>query len=152
MRTFFTAIKSVAAAYGTTWNICHEAVKATADPVLAAEPDAVVVLGIDETRRGKAKWETCPDTGGRRWGDRWDTGLVDITGAGGLLVQVNGRAARPVIDWLAERDALEDAERELQRNHRDDHRSPGLHYPPIRSPSPARSDRRRGWCRNARDW
>jgi hypothetical protein len=98
------SVKSVAAAYGTTWNICHEAVKATADPVLAAEPDDVVVLGIDETRRGKAKWETCPDTGGRRWVDRWDTGLVDITGAGGLLVQVNGRAAQPVIDWLAPRD------------------------------------------------
>jgi transposase len=51
-----------------------------------------------------AKWETCPDTGGRRWVDPWDTGLVDITGAGGLLVQVNGRAAQPVIDWLAPRD------------------------------------------------
>jgi transposase len=98
------SVKSVAAAYGTTWNVCHEAVKATADPVLAAEPDHVVVLGIDETRRGKAKWDTCPDTGGRRWVDRWDTGLVDITGAGGLLVQVNGRAAQPVIDWLAPRD------------------------------------------------
>ncbi len=36
--------------------------------------------------------------------DRWDTGLVDITGAGGLLVQVNGRAAQPVIDWLAPRE------------------------------------------------
>jgi hypothetical protein len=36
--------------------------------------------------------------------DRWDTGLVDITGAGGLLVQVNGRSAQPVIDWLAARD------------------------------------------------
>ena len=98
------SVKAVAAAYGTTWNICHEAVKATADPVLAAEPGDVTVLGIDETRRGKAKWETCPDTGGRRWVDRWDTGLVDITGAGGLLVQVNGRAAQPVIDWLAPRD------------------------------------------------
>lgn len=98
------SVKSVAAAYGTTWNICHEAVKATADPVLAAEPEAVTVLGIDETRRGKAKWETCPDTGVRRWVDRWDTGLVDITGAGGLLVQVNGRAARPVTDWLDKRE------------------------------------------------
>ena len=98
------SVKAVAAAYGTTWNICHEAVKATADPVLAAEPGDVTVLGIDETRRGKAKWETCPDSGGRRWVDRWDTGLVDITGAGGLLVQVNGRAAQPVIDWLAPRD------------------------------------------------
>ncbi len=98
------SVKAGAAAYGTTWNICHGAVKATADPVLAAEPDNVVVLGIDETRRGKAKWETCPDTGGRRWVDRWDTGLVDITGKGGLLVQVNGRAAQPVIDWLALRE------------------------------------------------
>ena len=34
-------------------------------------------------------------------GGSLDTGLVDITGAGGLLVQVNGRAAQPVIDWLA---------------------------------------------------
>ena len=98
------SVKSAAAAYGTTWNICHEAVKATADPVLAAEPGDVVVLGIDETRRGKAKWETCPNTGVRRWVDRWDTGLIDITGAGGLLVQVNGRAAQPVIEWLAPRD------------------------------------------------
>ena len=98
------SVKSVASAYGTTWNVCHEAVKATADPVLAAEPGEVVVLGIDETRRGKAKWETCPDTGGRQWVDRWDTGLVDITGAGGLLVQVNGRAAHPVTDWLDQRD------------------------------------------------
>lgn len=95
------SVKSVAAGYGTTWNICHAAVKATADPVLATGPDDVVVLGIDETRCGKAKWETCPNTGGRRWVDRWDTGLVDITGAGGLLVQVNGRSAQPVIEWLA---------------------------------------------------
>lgn len=95
------SVKSVAAGYGTTWNICHAAVKATADPVLATGPDDVVVLGIDETRRGKAKWETCPNTGGRRWVDRWDTGLVDITGTGGLLVQVNGRSAQPVIEWLA---------------------------------------------------
>ncbi len=36
-------------------------------------------LGIDETRRGKAKYEVCADTGKRRWVDRFDTGLVDIT-------------------------------------------------------------------------
>ena len=52
------SVKSVAAAYGTTWNICHDAVTATADPVLATEPDDVVVLGIDETRRGKAALRT----------------------------------------------------------------------------------------------
>jgi transposase len=48
--------------------------------------------------------ETCPTTGVRRWVDRWDTGLVDITGTGGLLVQVNGRASQPVTDWLGGRD------------------------------------------------
>jgi transposase len=64
----------------------------------------VTVLGIDETRRGKAKYQKCRRTGKRVWIDRFDTGLVDITGAGGLLVQVNGRSAAPVIDWLGERD------------------------------------------------
>ncbi|SNW17353.1 ISMsm4, transposase [Mycolicibacterium thermoresistibile] len=98
------SVKAVAAAYGCTWNTCHDAVIATADPVLAGEPEAVSVLGIDETRRGKAKWETCSQTGTRSWVDRFDTGLVDITGTGGLLVQVNGRAAKPVTDWLDQRD------------------------------------------------
>jgi hypothetical protein len=36
----------------------------------------VVVVGIDQTRRGKAKWETDAATGQRNWVDRWDTGLV----------------------------------------------------------------------------
>ena len=94
------SVKAVAAAYGCTWNTCHRSVVVTADPVLDGEPEPVRVLGIDETRRGKAKWETCPETGVRQWVDRWDTGLVDITGTGGLLVQVNGRAAQPVTDWL----------------------------------------------------
>jgi hypothetical protein len=98
------SVKAVGAAYGCTWNTCHDAGIATADPALAAEPEGVTVLGIDETRRGKAKWENCSKTGVRRWVDRWDTGLVDITGAGGLLVQVNGRAAKPVTDWLDNRE------------------------------------------------
>ena len=97
-------VAGVAASYGCTWNTCHDAVKATADPVLQNEPAPVTVLGIDETRRGKAKYETCPQTGARVWIDRFDTGLVDITGTSGLLVQVNGRSAAPVCDWLAERD------------------------------------------------
>jgi transposase len=98
------SVTAVAAAYGCTWNTCHEAVKAVADPVLDADPEPVAVLGIDETRRGKAKYETCLDTGKRVWVDRFDTGLVDITGDAGLLVQVNGRSAAPVIDWLTARD------------------------------------------------
>lgn len=66
----------------------------------------MAVLGIDETRRGKAKWESDPDTGRRVWVDRWDTGLVDITGDAGLLSQVNGRNSAAVIDWLAAQDPM----------------------------------------------
>lgn len=46
------SVKAVRAAYGCSRNTCREAVKATANPVLAAEPQPVRVLGIDETRRG----------------------------------------------------------------------------------------------------
>ena len=70
----------------------------------ALSPAPVRVLGIDETRRGKAKWEHDPVAGRRVWVDRWDTGLVDITGEQGLLGQVNGRNSAAVIDWLTERD------------------------------------------------
>ncbi len=80
------SVTAVAAAYGCAWNTCHEAVAAPADPVLGAEPEPVRVLGIDGTRRGKAKCETCQKTGKRFWVDRFDTGLADITWAGGLLV------------------------------------------------------------------
>jgi transposase len=73
-------------------DICHQAVVAIADPVLDTEPEPVTVLGIDETCRGKEKYETCQKTGKRVWIDRFDTGLVDITSTGGLLVQVNGRS------------------------------------------------------------
>ncbi len=65
--------------------------------VLNTEPAPVAVLGIDETRRGKAKWESDPATGRRVWVDRWDTGLVDITGERGLLAQINGRNSAVVI-------------------------------------------------------
>lgn len=98
------SVKAVAADYRCGWHTVHDHVIAVADAVLEAEPASVVVLGIDETRRGKAKWETDPDTGRRNWVDRWDTGLVDITGDQGLLAQVNGRTSATVIDWLAERD------------------------------------------------
>jgi len=94
------SVAEVADAYGTTWNTCHRAVVAMADPVLALAVEPVRVLGIDETRRGKAKWEVDPDTGKRRWVDRFDTGLVDITGDQGLLAQVNGRDAATVVNWL----------------------------------------------------
>jgi len=98
------SVKAAATAYRCSWNTCHAAVIATADPVLAGEPAPVRVLGIDETRRGKAKWERCAQTGTRVWVDRWDSGLVDIAGTGGLMVQINGRSAAPVCDWLDQRE------------------------------------------------
>ena len=58
------------------------------------------MLGIDETRRGKAKWETDPATGVRTWVDRFDTGIVDITGDQGLLAQINGRDVNTVVAWI----------------------------------------------------
>ena len=98
------SVAAVASDYRCGWHTVHDRVITVADAALEAEPAPVVVLGIDETRRGKAKWETDPATGRRRWVDRWDTGLVDITGDQGLLAQVNGRNSQTVIDWLAQRD------------------------------------------------
>jgi len=94
------SVAEVSAAWGTTWNTCHRAVVAMADPVLARELGPIRVLGIDETRRGKAKWETDPATGIRTWVDRFDTGMVDISGDQGLLAQVNGRDVSTVVDWI----------------------------------------------------
>lgn len=98
------SVSAVAAEYRCGWHTVHDRVVTVADTVLDDEPGPVTVLGIDETRRGKAKWETDPVTGTRRWVDRWDTGLVDIGGDRGLLAQVNGRSAATVIDWLDARD------------------------------------------------
>ena len=98
------SVAAVAAEYRCGWHTVHDRVVTVADTVLDDEPGPVTVLGIDETRRGKAKWETDPVTGTRRWVDRWDTGLVDIGGDQGLLAQVNGRSAATVIDWLDARD------------------------------------------------
>ncbi|MEU6092784.1 hypothetical protein ABZ865_39725 [Streptomyces sp. NPDC047085] len=52
------------------------------------------MLGIDETRRGRAKGEQ--DFGSGTWlatRDRWHTGFVDAAGHGGPLGQVEGRTA-----------------------------------------------------------
>ncbi|MFD0450013.1 transposase, partial [Rhodococcus aetherivorans] len=98
------SVAAVAAEYRCAWHTVHDRVVAVADTALDDEPAPVTVLGIDETRRGKAKWETDPVTGARRWVDRWDTGLVDVTGDQGLLAQVNGRSSATVLDWLHARD------------------------------------------------
>lgn len=100
------SVAAVAGQYRCGWHTVHDEVIATAEDALAGELAPVAVLGIDETRRGKAKWEHDPVLGRRVWVDRWDTGLVDITGDQGLLGQVNGRTSAAVIDWLADQDPV----------------------------------------------
>jgi transposase len=70
--------------------------------VTGAPLPEVRVLGIDETRRGRTKWEQDAETG--KWQlvrDRWHTGFVDALGAGGLLGQVEGRTTADVLAWLS---------------------------------------------------
>jgi transposase len=95
-------VSGVAQEMGMDWRIAHDAFVAYADEVLPADPPAVRVLGIEETRRGKGKYEIETSTGVKVWVDRFDTGLVDLDGTGGLFAQVNGRTSDVVIAWLKE--------------------------------------------------
>jgi transposase len=97
-------VSGVAAEFGIDWRIAHEAFVAYAEQVLPAGPPPVRVLGIDETRRGKGRYEVESATGVKVWVDRLDTGLVDLEGTGGLFAQVNGRTSASVIAWLEEQD------------------------------------------------
>ena len=96
------AVVEVADTHGVSWPTAHRAFVAHAEALLA-EPEPVAVLGIDETRRGKPRWQQCATTG--RWVriDPWDTGFVDLAGDQGLLGQREGRTSSAVIDWLSER-------------------------------------------------
>ena len=96
------SVTEVAAAHGVSWPTAHRAFVAHAEAVLG-EPEPTRVLGIDETRRGKPRWEHCAETG--RWVrvDPWDTGFVDLAGDQGLLGQREGRTGAAVVAWLSER-------------------------------------------------
>jgi transposase len=96
------SVADVAAEHGITWPIAHRAFISYAESLTPADgpPPPVTVLGIDETRRGKGRYEIQTDTGVKVWVDRFDTGLVDISGTGGLFAQINGRKSQEVIDWI----------------------------------------------------
>ncbi|MGH3971572.1 MAG: transposase, partial [Mycobacterium sp.] len=96
------SVGEVAAAHGVSWPTAHRAFVAHADAALG-EPEPTRVLGIDETRRGKPRWEQSVTT--KRWVrvDPWDTGFVDLDGEQGLLGQQEGRTGATVVDWLTER-------------------------------------------------
>jgi transposase len=96
------SVSEVATAHGVSWPTAHRAFLAHAEALLV-EPQPTAVLGIDETRRGKPRWERCTET--QRWVrvDPWDTGFVDLAGDQGLLGQREGRTSAAVIDWLSQR-------------------------------------------------
>src|SRR5215212_319942 len=98
----FSCVLAGAAHYRVSWPVAHAAYVAHVQAALAAPLPAVAVLGIDETRRGKPKWEQ--DQASGRWRiahDRWHTGIVDAQGTGGLLAHIDGRTAANVSEWLA---------------------------------------------------
>nr|WP_228559510.1 transposase family protein [Catenulispora pinisilvae] len=88
-----------------SWPVANAAFTQVAMDVLPETTPPVEHLGIDETRRGKARFRLVegPD-GGDVWEvatDRWHIGMVDLTGGAGLLGQVEGRNATSVNQWFA---------------------------------------------------
>jgi transposase len=94
------SVAEVAAEHRLGWATVQACVDELAEQVLV-EPAPTPVLGIDETRRGKPRWQQDPVSG--RWvrTDRWDTGFVDLAGGQGLLGQASGRTSATVTHWLA---------------------------------------------------
>jgi transposase len=87
---------------GISWPSAHEAFAATADAVLDEDPAPVAHLGIDEHRRGRARFAADPKTGEYMLlADRWHTCFFDLDGRQGLLGQVQGRTADDTAYWLA---------------------------------------------------
>jgi len=93
------SVAEVAAAHGIGWTTAQACVDEYTDVVLT-EPEPTPVLGIDETRRGRPRWDFNPLS--RQWvrTDRWDTGFVDLHGDQGLLGQAEGRTCATVTGWL----------------------------------------------------
>ncbi|WP_307790616.1 helix-turn-helix domain-containing protein [Streptomyces actuosus] len=85
-----------------SWPTVMDAFRAQAREVIDAPLPEVEVLGIDETRRGRPRWEQDPVTGKRHLvRDRWHTGFVDALGSGCLLGQIEGRTVADVLVWLS---------------------------------------------------
>jgi transposase len=87
-------VSSVAAEPGISCQVAHRHYVMHADTVLT-EPDPPVVLGIDETRRGRSKWiqdaqtsRWCAPSGSKRTSRTWQ-------GMAGCSVRSAGAPARP---------------------------------------------------------
>ena len=87
---------------GVSWPVVHEAFAAAADPLLDRPAAPVAHLGIDEHRRGRARFAVDRQTGEYTLlADRWHTCFFDLDGQQGLLGQVQGRTADDAAYWLA---------------------------------------------------
>jgi len=95
------SVSGVAAGLPVSWPTVHSAFVDHAETLLA-EPAPPVVLGIDETRRGRPRW-TRDQAGGWVRLERFETNFVDLAGDGGLLGQTAGRTGAAVVSWLAAR-------------------------------------------------
>jgi hypothetical protein len=97
-------VSQAAREVGLSWPVVHAAFVEHATAMLPQQPEPVVALGIDETRRGTPQFAVDAETGGlEQVVDRWHTGFVDLTGDQGLLGQVESRSSRDAGSWLAAR-------------------------------------------------
>jgi len=87
---------------GISWPSAHDAFAAAADRLLDRPAVPVRHLGIDEHRRGRARFAVDAQTGEYTLlADRWHTCFFDLDGQQGLLGQVQGRTADDAAYWLA---------------------------------------------------
>jgi transposase len=71
---------------GVSWHTAHAAFTAAAGEVLEQDLAPVAHLGIDEHRRGRARFAADPQTGQHIvLADRWHTCFFDLDGGQGLL-------------------------------------------------------------------
>ncbi|HEY1715269.1 MAG TPA: ISL3 family transposase [Solirubrobacteraceae bacterium] len=87
-----------------SWPIAQAAFADHTRRALPAATPQVARLGIDEIRRGKARFRLVPGEGGdERWevvAEKWHVGFTDLGGGAGLLGQVEGRTAAVVSAWI----------------------------------------------------
>jgi transposase len=95
------SVSAVAVQYQVSWPVTRRHYARHADALLT-EPSPPVVLGIDETRRGKPKWVQ-DDSGAWQRTERFETNFTDLSGDGRLLGQVAGRTGKAVTGWLDDR-------------------------------------------------
>jgi transposase len=80
----------------------HAAFTEKAGALLGNDPEPVAHLGIDEHRRGRARWRRDEEAGEYALvADRWHACFYDLSGDQGMLGQAEGRTADDAAYWLA---------------------------------------------------